>query len=59
MIEIPDQEEPITLTREEYPDLPFKKINIKNPRKVREGLARYCEYIINKYGDGRVSISRK
>ncbi|GEA33610.1 hypothetical protein [Clostridium diolis] len=59
MIYFPDQEEPITLTREEYPDLPFKKVYIRNPHKVREGLAKYYEYMIEKFGDGRISISRK
>lgn len=55
-IEIPDQTEPITLTREEYPDLPFKKVVIGNPRKLREGLGRYCEYMFEKYKRGELNL---
>ena len=59
MIEIPDQTESITLTQEEYPDLPFKEVVIGNPRKLREGLARYYEYMLKKYDNGRFTVSRK
>ncbi|MFT8347744.1 hypothetical protein [Clostridium saccharoperbutylacetonicum] len=58
MIEIPDQTESITLTQEEYPDLPFKKIIIGNPRKLREGLGRYCEYMIEKYKKGELKLNK-
>lgn len=56
-IEIPNQEEPITLTQEEYPELPFKKVNIRNPQKLREGLARYYSYMAEKYKRGELNIT--
>lgn len=56
MIEIPDQEEPIVLTRKKYPNLPFNEVIIENPRKLREGLGRYCEYMLEKYKKGELKF---
>ena len=56
-IEIPDQEDPITLTQEDYPNLPFKKVNIKNPHKLLEGLDRYCAYMSEKYQRGELKLN--
>ena len=56
-IEIPNQEEPITLTQEEYPGLPFKKVNIRNPHKLLEGLDRYCAYMSEKYQRGELKLN--
>jgi hypothetical protein len=59
LIYIPDQTEPITLTREEYPDLPFKKVTIKNPRRLREGLFKYYEFVFQKYQRGELNLNEK
>ena len=58
-IEIPDQEEPITLTQEEYPGLPFKKVHISNPRKLREGFERYYGYMFEKYKRGELKFDKE
>ena len=55
-IEIPNQEEPITLTQEEYPDLPFKEFEIRNPRKLLEGFDRYYAYMAEKYRRGELNL---
>lgn len=57
-IEIPDQEEPITLTQEEHPQLPFKKVHINNPRKLLDGFDRYCKYIFEKYKRGELKLDK-
>lgn len=57
-IEIPDQEEPIILTQEEYPQLPCKKFVIRNPHKLLEGFDRYCEYMFEKYKRGELKLDK-
>lgn len=58
-IVIPDQIEPIVLTKEEYPDLPFNKINIRNPRKLLERFDNYCEYMAEKYKRGELNLKEE
>ena len=56
-IEIPDQEEPITITQEEYPNLLFKEFVISNPHKLLEGFDRYYSYMAEKYKRGELKLN--
>ena len=51
-IEIPDQEEPIILTREQYPDLPFNKVKIRNPKEFKEKIFLYHKLMVEAYYNG-------
>lgn len=56
-IEIPNQEEPITITQEEYPNLLFKEFVISNPRKLLEGFDRYYSHMAEKYKRGELKLN--
>ena len=47
-----DTDEDIVLTQEEYPNLPAKKITMKNPRKLKENLINYHKAMVEGYYKG-------
>lgn len=52
MLKIPDTTNPIILTKNEYPDLPFDEVEITNPKEFNKKINLYHKLMVEAYYKG-------